>query len=133
MTNNDKHPEQWWERLPRILGGWAGALVVFLFFPFPEAELADGTVVLIEPPITAWVVWVTLIVFFVGIAHSTVTGIVLGNVTKAIAAGRRALKGKRSSSAEVVVQDQATSSTSLEGTRKRPALDVRPPKKPRGR
>ena len=94
MTPSNEH---WWERVPRIVGGWGFALLIFFKFPFPEAELLDGTIVLTKPGLVAWGIYVVLIVFAIGIAHSTVTGIVLGNVTKAIASVRRAWKGKRSS------------------------------------
>lgn len=126
--------EKWWERLPRILGGWGFAVLIFFQFPFPEAGFVDGIVVRMRPGVLSWSVFVVLIVFAIGIAHSTVTGIVLGNVTKAIANVRRVWKGKRSSSAERAIEDPAASLVSLERTRKRPPMpDVRPPKKPSGR
>lgn len=115
--------EQWWERLPRILGGWG--LVVLIFFKFPHPA---------EPGILSWGAFVALIVFAIGVAHSTVVGIVLGNLTKAIGNVRRIWKGKRESSAQPAIGDVGTSSVSLEGTRKREAMpDIRRPKKPRKR
>lgn len=133
MTTGNEH---WWERLPRIVGGWTFAILIFLKFPFPEAELVDGTVVRMRPGLTSWVVFVVLIVFSIGIAHSTVTGIVLGNLTKAWSFLKRGAK-KRRSSAEALPSpgpSPGTTSGQLESTRKRDALDdVRPPKKPRGR
>ncbi len=75
--------ERWWERVPRILGGWGFAVLVFLRFPFPEAELVDGTLVRTDPGVVSWGIYVGLIAFSIGIAHSTVTGIVLGQLGRA--------------------------------------------------
>ncbi len=79
MTNTQK-AEKWWERVPRILGGWGFATLVFLKFPFPEAKLLDGTLVRTDPGVFSWGIYVALIAFSIGIAHSTVTGIVLGQL-----------------------------------------------------
>ncbi len=87
--------ERWWERVPRILGGWGFALLVFLRFPFPEAELVDGTAVLVDPGPLSWALYVGLIVFFVGIAHSTVTGIMLGSLVRAWSFWKRGGKERR--------------------------------------
>ncbi len=61
--------ERWWERVPRILGGWGFAVLVFLRFPFPEAELVDGTAVRMDPGVVSWGIYVGLIAFSIGIAH----------------------------------------------------------------
>ena len=88
MTNSKKS-EAWWERLPRIIGGWGFAILVFLKFPqFPFME---------KPTTSAWVVYVGLMIFFVGVAHSTAVGIVLGNVTRAWSFVRRGGKERRTS------------------------------------
>lgn len=119
--------EQWWERLPRILGGWGFAVLIFLKFPFSD-----------EPGIVAWVAYVSLIVFFVGIAHSTVTGIVLGNLTKAASTVRRLARGKRASSAghQQVDSPGTTSGQSSLKPQGPPLREMREgeiPKKPRSR
>ena len=87
--------ERWWERWARILGGWGFAVLVFLRFPFPEARLVDGTAVRVDPGVTSWAVYVGLMVFFVGVAHSTVVGLVLGNLTRAYSFFRRGGKERR--------------------------------------
>ena len=81
--------ERWWERVPRILGGWGFAILVFLRFPFPEAHLVDGMPVRMDPGPLSWAVYVGLMVFAIGIAHSTVTGIVLGQIGRAYSFARR--------------------------------------------
>jgi len=81
--------ERWWERVPRILGGWGFAILIFLRFPFPEAHLVDGTLVRVDPGLVVWGVWVGLIAFSIGIAHSTVMGIVLGQIGRAWSFVRR--------------------------------------------
>ena len=88
--------ERWWERVPRILGGWGFAILVFLRFPFPEAELVDGTAVRLDPGLVSWGIYVGLISFSIGVAHSTVTGIVLGQLGRAWAFARRGGKERRS-------------------------------------
>ena len=90
--------ERWWERVPRIVGGWGFAVLVFLKFPFPEAELVDGTPVRMDPGVVSWGIYVTLIAFSIGIAHSTVTGIVLGSIGRCIAFVRRGGKEQRDKS-----------------------------------
>ncbi len=77
------HAERWWERVPRILGGWGFAVLVFLRFPFPEAELIDGTAVRVDPGVVSWGIYVGLIGFSIAIAHSTVFGIVVGHLGRA--------------------------------------------------
>ena len=86
MSNSN---ERWWERVPRILGGWGFAVLVFLRFPFPEAQLVDGTPVRMDPGVVSWGIYVGLIAFSIGIAHSTVTGIVLGQIGRAYSFVRR--------------------------------------------
>ena len=93
------HPEQWWERVPRIVGGWGFAILIFLRFPFPEAHLVDGTPVRMDPGLLIWGMWVGLIAFSIGIAHSTVTGIVLGQIGRAYSFARRGGKERRGSAA----------------------------------
>lgn len=78
--------EKWWERVPRIIGGWGFALLVFLKFPFPD-----------DPGPLAWSIYVGLMVFFIGIAHSTVTGIVLGSIGRVYSFVRRGGKERRDS------------------------------------
>lgn len=89
--------EKWWERVPRILGGWGFAILVFLRFPFPEAHLVDGTPVRIDPGMVSWGIYVGLIAFSIGIAHSTVMGIVLGQIGRAYSFVRRGGKDRRDS------------------------------------
>ncbi len=86
MSNPD---ERWWERVPRIIGGWGFAVLVFLRFPFPEGHLVDGTTVRMDPGVLSWGIYVGLIAFSIGIAHSTVTGIVLGQIGRAWSFVRR--------------------------------------------
>ena len=87
MTSSHK-TEAWWERVARIIGGWGFAVLVFFKFPrFPFME---------KPTTTAWVVYVALMIFFVGVAHSTVVGIVLGNVTRLYSFVKRGGKERRS-------------------------------------
>lgn len=82
--------EKWWERLPRIIGGWGFAVLIFFQFPkFPFME---------EPGITAWMIYVGLMIFFVAVAHSTVVGIVLGNATRLYSFVKRGGKDRRESS-----------------------------------
>lgn len=90
--------ERWWERVPRIIGGWGFAILIFLRFPFPEAHLVDGTPVRMDPGLTIWGIWVGLIAFSIGIAHSTVTGIVLGQLGRAWSFVRRGGKDRRDDS-----------------------------------
>ena len=87
--------EKWWERVPRILGGWGFAILVFLRFPFPEAELVDGMAVRLDPGLVSWGIYVGLIAFSIGIAHSTVMGIVLGQIGRAVSYVRRGGKDRR--------------------------------------
>ncbi len=101
--------ERWWERVPRILGGWGFAVLVF--FKFPQFAFMQ------EPGVAAWVVYVGLLVFFVGVAHSTVVGIVLGNVTRAWSFLKRGGKNRR---------DSVPAGTALN----MPAVDRRKRKKP---
>jgi hypothetical protein len=62
--------ERWWERVPRIVGGWGlASLTLWKFF-----DLGDAA----ELPTRA--TYILLIAFFAGMAHSTVTGIVLGQI-----------------------------------------------------
>ena len=96
MSNSS---ERWWERVPRILGGWGFAILVFLRFPFPEAHLVDGMPVRMDPGLVVWGIWVGLIAFSIGIAHSTVTGIVLGQIGRAYSFARRVGKERRHDSA----------------------------------
>lgn len=98
MSNG--HDERWWERVPRIVGGWCFATLVFLKFPFPEAHLVDGSLVRMDPGLAVWGIYVVLIGFSIGIAHSTVTGIVLGQIGRAYAFVRRGGKERRGSVAE---------------------------------
>lgn len=93
MTSSN---EKWWERVPRIIGGWGFAVLVFLKFRFPEAHLVDGTPVRMDPGLVVWGIWVGLIAFSIGIAHSTVTGIVLGQIGRAYSFVRRGGKDRRS-------------------------------------
>ena len=86
MSNSN---ERWWERVPRILGGWGFAVLVFLRFPFPEAQLVDGTPVRMDPGVVSWGIYVGLIAFSIGIAHSTVTGIMLGQIGRMYSFVRR--------------------------------------------
>ena len=97
--------EKWWERVPRILGGWGFAILVFLKFPFPEAQLVDGTPVRMDPGMVSWGIYVGLIAFSAGIAHSTVMGIVLGQIGRAVAFVRRGGKERRDSTASTRVQE----------------------------
>jgi hypothetical protein len=94
MSNQD---EKWWERVPRILGGWGFAVLVF--FRFPKFAFME------EPGATAWMVYVGLMVFFVGIAHSTVMGIVLGQLGRAYSFVRRGGKDRRDSTDSTRVQE----------------------------
>lgn len=87
--------ERWWERVPRIVGGWGFAVLVFLRFPFPEAKLVDETPVRMDPGLVVWGIWVGLIAFSIGIAHSTVTGIVLGQFVRLWAFCKRGGKERR--------------------------------------
>ncbi|KKN20981.1 hypothetical protein LCGC14_0930060 [marine sediment metagenome] len=96
MSNSN---EKWWERVPRIIGGWGFAILVFLRFPFPEAQLVDGTPVRVDPGVVSWGIYVGLIAFSIGVAHSTVTGIVLGQIGRAWAFARRGGKERRNSEA----------------------------------
>ena len=83
MTNLKKE-EAWWERVPRIIGGWGlASLTLWKFF-----ELGDAA----ELPTR--VTYMLLIAFFAGMAHSTVTGIVLGQIGRAWAFVRRGGKKK---------------------------------------
>jgi hypothetical protein len=95
LMSNSK--ERWWERVPRIVGGWGFAVLVFLRFPFPEGQLVDGTTVRMDPGPVAWGIYVALIAFSIGVAHSTVTGIVLGQIGRVIAFARRGGKERRDS------------------------------------
>ena len=106
MSNSD---ERWWERVPRILGGWGFAVLIFFKFPFPEAHMEDGEVVHMDPGLVPWGIYVGLILFSIGVAHSTVVGIVLGNLTRFWSFVRRGGKDRR---------DSAT------GTRVREAVDM---------
>lgn len=87
MTSSHK-AEAWWERLPRIIGGWGFAVLVF--FKFPQFQFMEKSTTI------AWIVYVGLIIFFVGVAHSTVVGIVLGNVTRLYSFVKRGGKERRS-------------------------------------
>ncbi len=92
MSNSS---ERWWERVPRIIGGWGFAVLVFLRFPFPEAHLVDGTPVRVDPGVVSWGIYVGLIAFSIGVAHSTVTGIVLGQLGRAWSFVRRGGRERR--------------------------------------
>jgi hypothetical protein len=50
-----------------------------------------------DPGPVAWGIYVALIAFSIGVAHSTVTGIVLGQIGRAIAFVRRGGKERRDS------------------------------------
>ncbi len=71
--------ERWWERVPRIVGGWGlAALTLWRLFALGgDAELK------------VMAVYLLLIAFFVGMAHSTVTGIVLSQIGRMISFVRR--------------------------------------------
>ncbi len=106
MSNSMRNrTEQWWERVPRILGGWGFAILVFLRFPFPEAQLVDGTTVRIDPGVISWGIYVGLITFSIGIAHSTVMGIVIGSIGRVYSFVRRGGKDRRNSTAGTRVQE----------------------------
>ncbi len=64
--------EQRWERLGRMIGGWALALLVIWKYPVPPdgIEIMEATV--------RWGFLALLIALGIGMAHSTVFGIVLG-------------------------------------------------------
>ena len=66
--------EQWWERLGRMIGGWALALIVIWKYPVPPngIEFMEAAV--------RWGFLAALITLGVGMAHSTVFGIVLGTM-----------------------------------------------------
>ena len=81
------HAERWWERVPRILGGWGlASLTLWKFF-----ELGDAAV------LPTRITYILLIAFFAGIAHSTVTGIVLGQLGRAYNFVKRGGKNRRDS------------------------------------
>ncbi len=87
--------EKWWERVPRILGGWGlAALTLWRLFALGgDAELK------------VMAVYLLLIAFFVGMAHSTVTGVVLGQLGRVWSFVRRGGKDRRDSTAGTRVQE----------------------------
>lgn len=87
--------EQWWERVPRIIGGWVFAILIFFKFPFPEAHMENGELVHLDPGLVPWGIYVGLILFSIGVAHSTVVGIVLGNLMRAWSFVKRGGKDRR--------------------------------------
>ncbi len=100
MSSTTPVNEKWWERLPRIVGGWGFAILIFFKFPFPEAHMEDGELVHMDPGLLPWSIYVGLILFSIGVAHSTVVGIVLGNLTRAWSFVRRGGKDRRDSTAD---------------------------------
>lgn len=60
----------------------------------------DGEVVHLDPGLVPWGIYVGLILFSIGVAHSTVVGIVLGNLTRVWSFVKRGGKDRRQSTAD---------------------------------